>query len=158
MGFTEEDDETIRRLAREGFSASQIGTYLKPIRTRNSIIGRAHRKGIPLNEANGNAHMKKPGTKNSRQIIARRARRAAALAGGIIRRERCVLPVVVPKKVVDEDYSHCTHLLDLTIFSCRWPMWPHAEHSNQMFCGGTKVSSESYCPYHKKVAEPNGRD
>jgi GcrA cell cycle regulator len=49
MGWWDENgrDETLGRLAKEGFSASRIAEQLGEV-SRCAVIGRAHRKGIPL--------------------------------------------------------------------------------------------------------------
>lgn len=42
-----EDDADMSRLWLEGLSASKIGEELNPKRTKNSVLGRAHRLGLP---------------------------------------------------------------------------------------------------------------
>lgn len=113
--------ELLRKYWAEGLSASQIGARI--FMTRNAVIGKAHRIGLPLR---GNA-------------VANRNRSIAATS----RRKRKVVTVAPPP--VDGDVGRVA-FADLEAHHCRFI--PRESSDPTPFCGHRTVPGLAYCAHH----------
>ena len=126
MKWTAEDDANLKRYSEEGYSATEAGDMLG--RTRNAVLGRAHRMGVSFK------FMK---DKTS-----------------TVRHEP--LPEIIKEeevKVFLSDEGTPTHLykslLNLRHDQCRWPI-------NTKFCSEDKFPGSSYCLTHTKMSYRQG--
>lgn len=155
MAWEPEDLETLRRLAAEGLNARAIGAEMG--RSRNAIIGAAHRNKVALKrvipEAErvqrfGTPGSLRPGKGN------RRAKRPASgfnawpgdRPGGSQERKPARLPkmadpVVEPRRV---------HFSKLGPRQCRYALWGHEDAPSMLFCGH-EVKSGAWCPAHRAL-------
>lgn len=115
-----EEDQLILQLIAEGHSASVIGEKIG--RTRNSVIGRAHRLKL-----NGVEYIR----------------------GETVVKKSKPKPPTPPKKKkkppLDAKDLLVGALLELRNDQCRWPLSDH-------FCSNTKLGTEAYCAEHKALA------
>lgn len=149
MGWTDERIELLKKLWRDGLSASQIAKQLGGV-TRNAVIGKVHRLGL-----SGRAAPSKP----QRCVFkAPRPARVATAAPSAPRRltervkEREVTGEITPPapvRYVAEAPGMAT-LSTLGAHMCKWPIGdPMLE--NFTFCG-RRTDMGPYCDEHGQVA------
>lgn len=156
--WTEQEDALLRKLRKDGLSASEIGKQLG--RGRNSILGRCHRLGLsessdphrrprPLPKPRTIQFRPKtfqPTNGNGKTHAVKSAVRAAAKAAHKVK------PHVEPE--VPRPETACG-LLELTNESCRFPLGD-PKSPNFCFCGGSaSFPKVPYCDYHMRVAFNN---
>jgi GcrA cell cycle regulator len=142
-GWTDKRVELLRTRWAEGYSCTQIATDLGPGFTRNSVIGKVHRMGLPKRVAREKDYMRWR-TKKSLPTLPflppkteRKARKPVEFAPDT----RCVRPVeMVPE-------AERVHLLDLEPHHCRFPF---GEGTGISFCGRKKVAGLPYCSSHAR--------
>ena len=123
MQWTSEDDANLKKFAEAGYTSTQAGDAMG--RTRNSILGRAHRLGISFKFV------------KEKQPIP------------IVVEGKRPEPVVV--KVVKKLRKHPPRgrlyesLLRLRNDQCRWPL-------ETTFCDAAKLSDASYCAEHLQLS------
>lgn len=133
--WTQEQVMTLTRMWGEGYSASQIAHEM-PGRTRNSIIGKVSRLGLPARATNVypiprrarlDSTPRPQGYKNARQIA----------------QEAVWLPLenTTPVTLLDRKRSQCAWPLDL----------PHAIGAG-LVCGEPVHREQSYCAAHCRAA------
>ena len=133
MSWTPEKQEKLKKLWKQGYTASQIATMLGDT-TRNAVIGKAHRLNLQArakskkpaykaNEENNNV------TENKTQKLGRKAKFKALLLDKSFEQEN-------PKK-----------LEELTDDTCRWPIG-HPYEKNFYFCGRKSLEKLPYCKLH----------
>jgi len=133
MSWTPEKQEKLKKLWKQGYTASQIATMLGDT-TRNAVIGKAHRLNLQArakskkpaykaNEENNNV------TENKTQKLGRKAKFKALLLDKSFEQEN-------PKK-----------LEELTDDTCRWPIG-HPYEENFYFCGRKPMEKFPYCKLH----------
>ena len=133
MSWTPEKQEKLKKLWKQGHTASQIATMLGDT-TRNAVIGKAHRLNLQArakskkpayksNEDNNNV------TENKTQKLGRKAKFKALLLDKSFEQEN-------PKK-----------LEELTDDTCRWTICHHYEE-NFYFCGRKPMEKFPYCKLH----------
>ena len=68
-GYSAADDEKLADLWAKGLSAGEIGQRMDPVRSRNAVLGRARRLGLPKrdNPGGGKATRKAPRTPEAKQ-------------------------------------------------------------------------------------------
>ena len=156
MQWTHEAVESLKRLAREGLSASVIAATLGA-ESRNAVIGKASRIGIRLGggRASGSALPGAP---------ARRAR-PAALPIQPAYGDEASLPPCEPETrprwpVRDAEVGEMRRLRleDILESACRWPLGD-PRSGDFCYCGLATVEGRSYCDGHCRVAyrAPNAR-
>ena len=140
--WSEERTALLRKSWAEGLSASQIATKLGGT-TRNAVIGKVHRLGLPLRIERTNPRINKQRP----------------------RRQRCVpaapkaMPVKAPPLPVDLNrikelapIDPALSVLGLTNFTCRFPIGDPTDPAFT-FCGRTCNNVENpYCVQHHKLA------
>jgi GcrA cell cycle regulator len=149
--WTDDREEALKKLWADGLSASQIAGELGGV-TRNAIIGKVHRLGLP-------GRSKPRGTRRSKSDRPRRRpgrflvdagtsmplRSAAALEEPIDVRgstEQCSTKIAPLEQRVG--------LQQLNDSTCRWPI---GDPSNGMtFCGGRPIGDLPYCVHHSRIA------
>ena len=133
MSWTTEKQEKLKKLWKQGYTASQIATMLGDT-TRNAVIGKAHRLKLQArakskkptyksNEENNNL------TENRTPKLGRKAKFKALLLDKSFEQEN-------PKK-----------LEELTDDTCRWPIG-HPYEENFYFCGRKPMEKFPYCKLH----------
>jgi GcrA cell cycle regulator len=126
--WPDEDTNSLRQLWEGGYSASQIGKALG--RTRNAVIGKVHRLGLPKRReryAQGVRKVRVPKLK------------LAPLPVRVVQKK--VTPMYTPP---DEPVSLNLTLMHLELGQCRWP---HGE-GPIFFCGHPSHKASSYCEHH----------
>jgi hypothetical protein len=139
--WTAEQDDLLAYFVGQGASASQIGVELG--RSRNSVISRAHRKGIKLCEPTP----KRDGTRKRVRRPGRDPERSPQLAAVV--REKP--PSELPKPVA----GHPGGVLFLETVSeqCRWPLNQIKPIQEHRCCGErTWHKDASWCVKHAKEA------
>lgn len=126
--------QQLRDLWDEGLSCSQIARRLGRDITRNSVIGKATRLGLP---ARGNGSMSRKSYTRAKPVIVKEP----------------PAPVVEEEPVTLEDGSHVT-ILTITDRMCRWPIGDPVA-SNFHFCGRAPKAGAPYCEAHcRKAYQP----
>lgn len=140
--WTPERVETLKRLWAEGQSCSQIAAALKEGCTRNAVIGKIHRLGLP-----------------ERLKPARMVRRYAGPKAPRLSRTPAARPVAVkpegpprspPPAVIAIAPSLSVSLIALGFNACRWPTG--GDRADTTFCGHPAVPGQSYCSGHCAAA------
>lgn len=147
VGWTIEEDATLKRMADGGASAGDIGIALN--KSRNAVCGRAWRLGLTLHGA------KKPGGKV-------RLRKAQPRPVGVKkiklapRVQPTALPLAeaLPMTVEAPLPVNAVSWADLRDDCCKWPV-------GSMFCGAKAMPRKPYCPQHtyesrQTVSPPRG--
>jgi hypothetical protein len=143
--WTKEDDEILRREWAEGMDSRQIALLLSESRTKNSIIGRAHRLGLGIH-SRAHARGKRPTREKKAGVIFTPVSSTKPIAI-----ESLSPPLIVsglhdewltwPAEPVERDNNN----------GCRWPVGEKALEDD-FFCGMPKINGCSYCVEHKKRA------
>jgi len=133
--WSHEEDETFKAMWLEGKSAAQISRVL-PGRTRNAVLGRVFRLGLPQRVSS---------------IGAARAPRVAP-APRIVAPK----PVALPADEEQDPGPMDPPLTTLTVrdHHCKWPY--DAARSDYHYCGQPPKDDHPFCPYHcGKAYQPN---
>lgn len=146
--WTEDEDAVIKANAKD-LSASQVAKMLSG-RSRNSVIGRAHRMGLSF--------AKSPGLV---QMLARRPkpprvpRAVTNKASGFVRR------VAEPPRLKAEpipaeppNEQPTASILSVRIGQCKWPLGD-PQHPDFGLCG--KSCTGTYCTAHSRMAYQPGK-
>ncbi len=132
--WTDERVEQVRALWTEGLSGSQIARVLGGV-TRNAVISKVHRLGLPERPHTVNRHASWP------------ARTPKRLAKPPKEEPRLV---VEEPPVVLEDGSFAT-ILTINDRMCRWPIGDPSENEFH-FCGRKPEHGSPYCEAHARKA------
>lgn len=137
--WTEQEDAILTELRGKGFSATLMKKHL-PGRSRNAILGRVHRLGLPPRKI-------EPKHKKKRSEGKRRIREKPMLF---------TAPIVEIAPSTPEPVSLDLELDQLTERTCKWPFGD----GPFTFCGCEKEPDAGpYCAYHKQkaTAKPDTR-
>ncbi|RWM29445.1 GcrA family cell cycle regulator [Mesorhizobium sp.] len=167
--WTPEQDSLLRKLNADGLTASQIAAHFENF-SRNAIIGRAHRLGLVLANANGPiknrkrkhlADSKKPATPQRKKLIAgiehivRPAKPTAPEPIATAKAIPIVLPATVPTFTTRESYflplpgSPPVDLADMEGGKCHWPV--NGLYGREpIYCG--RPADGTYCRVHTRLA------
>lgn len=145
--WTAEQDETLANLLKAGDTARKIGLVVG--KSRNAVIGRAHRLGL---------HFKNPVGFQRKKTVAkdptRTSGRVSQPAHGFFRAVKLVRPRMgpMPAPVIPdhEPEPRMVALMDLRAGDCRYPLGDPRDAAFG-FCGHPTESS-SYCPFHRQLA------
>ena len=143
MSWTPETVELLKKLWGTGKTASQIAEIIGGI-TRNSVIGKAHRLGLPSKikkRVSLNSQNEKLSNNSSKPIskISRRNKFRSLLIEKDFEPEN-------PKQLEELDEN-----------SCKWPIG-HPNESSFYFCGRKSLKDFSYCKLHLLYAfQPKGK-
>jgi GcrA cell cycle regulator len=135
--WNEADTELLRKLWAEGFSCSQIGNKLG--RTKNAVIGRVHRLGLPQRLTHTTIKRKKicPGGFPPARRKARREPHAPTQ-----------LPAPLPPQRPPADWLE---LVELKRNHCRWPAGD-TRAGGVKYCGQPRDGTRPYCEHHARGA------
>jgi len=120
--WTEENVITLRKLWRDGLSASQIAREMK-VPTRNAVIGKIHRLGLSGRDKTKQADkVNLPKLEPKPVIIIARSERPLS---------RGLLPMAG---------------------KCKWPTGDPKDPANYFTCGRQSLSNGPYCKTHHEIA------
>ena len=152
VGWTDADNETLKRMAGNGYSAGQIADALGwP--SRNAVIGRASRMGVRLC---GRVATRKTVDAYHTPIVTtlrKRAHRRPTIAADFTMRfgSPAVVPQPAPKPIVPEPAPIVStgpkSLLKLGAKDCRFPLGPKLAAA-ELFCAAPVRAGSSYCTEH----------
>ena len=131
----------LKELRQGGWSASEIAAKLD-CPSRNSVIGKLHRMGLPcpnIRRAQADGPRKQKLTRPSSPRIPRRVKAEAA-----------AIPSVAPLPPIS--YEDCIELEHLEPSHCRWPV--EKDGQSMRYCGRKTCdrSSGVYCSGHAEIA------
>lgn len=135
-GWTEEEEEILRRMWGEGASATAIANALEN-RTRNAVLGKADRLHLP--------------TRSNKSREAPKARKRAMPKTPFMfgsGRKKGYRPVMnradapVPLEGIT--------VLTMQGIHCKWPV--AGEGQQTLFCGHGRESGKPYCRYHVRLS------
>lgn len=132
--WTEDRIKMLTRLWAKGFSCSQIANRMGGI-TKNAVIGKVHRLGLPGRERKIN-HQPKP--KPVKSI-------SGKVRAPVEQREK-PLPLPAERAPIRVPVA----LLDLEANMCRFP-FGEVGKPGFGFCGDSAVPGTSYCPEHHNI-------
>jgi GcrA cell cycle regulator len=143
--------ERLTKLWTEGATARQIAIELGV--TRNTVIGKVHRLGLPGRPkrlAGTMPRRRKPRSRGATMRIVRPAIRGNTALASMHAFE----PERGPESDVSENIipigQRCS-TLELSEGKCRWPIGdPSAP--DFFFCGGRTIEGLPYCGYHARIA------
>lgn len=140
--WTEAEDEMLRDLWSKDLSGGQIATLMH--KTRNSIIGRAHRMKL--------ARRRNPGNRTTRKPRSPKLLRVKRPVGK--RRISCVklgnagqVPRPKPVAIAPCQPPLMLGLMDISDATCRFPIGDPKD-TNFGFCGHNPKDGSSYCEGH----------
>lgn len=134
--WTEPRVARLKELHLARMSASQIADDLGEC-TRNSVIGKIHRLGLPPNPAFADYKT----TSESRERASRRRRTARKIAA----------PMRLIEEELEEAFTGPLNILfaELGPRSCRWIT---NKEKPETFCGCRSVLNSSWCRFHRALA------
>lgn len=145
MSWTDERIELLRQNWEAGMTASQIAETLGEGVTRNAIIGKAHRLGLPARPSP---------VKITEALDAVLDTVVAAVEGAIEGITAAPPPRAVPKRPrppAKPAKPAKTSLLDLSEKVCKWPIG-HPGETDFHFCGKAAQTGFPYCTEHCAIA------
>jgi len=151
MRWSPERENALREFALEGLAASRIASAMNQRfgsnYTRNAIIGKMRRLGVPLYHAVGpyQAGVKRsyPNRRKTVSLAKPRPKRPPKTRIMAVIRE--ALPDMASTEAIS---SNPVHLLDATDNHCRWPI---GEPSEMLFCGNPVLQAKGihqWCASH----------
>lgn len=144
MSWTEARVETLKAMWANGSSASEIATALGGI-SRNSVIGKVHRSGLPARRQRQSAP--KPSASLSPRPL-RKLQRVSAQAVKKRRDEAKLPPAPIVQAPMLAPNARRLSILDLTEHTCKFPLGDPKE-KGFAFCGAYKPANGSpYCDFH----------
>jgi len=161
-GWPKKQIELLKQLWSENRTCSYISNHIgEPFRSRNAVIGKIHRLGLPRpipdysKNARPNATPKKIKAKKA-EVTKPSKPQTPALHW--TKHNRLRLPLVeegIPNLSLNEIDAHIPigqrkNLMGLTDTTCKWPVGDPAT-PDFFFCGAT-TDTHVYCPYHWSVA------
>lgn len=155
MNWTDERVELLKKLWSDGLSASQIAAELGGV-TRNAVIGKVHRLGLSGRAKAAPAAA--PRARKPRPVVASAPAPVRTMVSGNTALAPVLRPMIVaePEEVSDPVANvvpmteRCT-ILDLTEFTCRWPVGEPGK-SDFFYCGSRTKTGLPYCAYHSRIA------
>lgn len=145
MSWTDERVELLKKLWSEGRTASQIAGELSNGITRNAVIGKVHRLGLPGRVKAPSMSMPRPRAPKPR-INRPMMRGANALA-------------LAPRPIEDVAVllSNPVTIIDLRESMCKWPLGDPTTPEFR-YCGAASPVGVSYCTFHSHVAYQPAQD
>lgn len=154
VDWTDERVELLRRLWSEGLSAGQVAAEIGAGVTRNAVIGKIHRLGLPDRAAAkpaGRARIGRPGENRQVEQAVRKPAPSAPIAPALT-------PIAEPAEVAIPVSDRVT-LLDLRDSMCRWPVGH--DGARHLFCGAHSADfahGRPYCAEHAEAAHERGTE
>ena len=154
MTWTEEWIEVLTRLWSEGLSASQIATELGPDVSRNAVISKAHRLGIPHDaKVSSEPKPRKPSRPpNPPAAVAPPMPQAPAPAPVAESQPPAPQPVgTPPEQKVAAPRSAGVTIMELGEAMCRFPLGDPTTPEFR-YCGAQASTGLPYCSHHAQIA------
>ena len=143
MTWTNETVERLKTLWAEGQSASVIACRIGG-KTRNAVIGKVHRLGLPGRATCARTHT--PGRRTQTlRARSRKDRHPAIKARAKPQRGSTALPELTPAP------PYAVTAATLTGVTCRWPIGDPFD-AGFHFCGRAAGEHVPYCPHHMAIA------
>jgi GcrA cell cycle regulator len=148
--WTEEQVERLRKWWSEGYSASQIARAFDCGFTRNAIIGKVTRLGLPRRsqltfvKSGGRIHaLNVVSGRTSARKVAKRQKRRHTVRSQLAERRVEILSITPPSAV---------SFFDVRDGQCKYPIgdWS-APVDRRFFCGAPSQERSAYCPDHHAV-------
>jgi GcrA cell cycle regulator len=150
--WTTDRVEHLKKLWADGLSASLIAAELGGI-SRNSVIGKVHRLGLPGRPKSPTASMprqRKPRSRGATMRIVRHTIRGNTALAALHAYE----PQFGPEPEFTENIipmgQRCS-ILELSEGKCRFPIGEPST-PDFFFCGGKTIEGLPYCGYHSRIA------
>lgn len=154
--WTEEDDNRIAEMLRDGLSASQIAARLGDDVTRNAIIGRVGRsealRAIGFKRRPGGERTKVPPADRK----PRPERKARPVARVAVASPPPLVPVVAPIPVEGKKHVAGLPMLKLKPGMCKWPVNDAAPGEFHLFCASP--AEGPYCECHRQRSIGKGTE
>lgn len=131
MSWTDSAIIDLTRKWSEGQSAAAIGATMGV--TRNAVIGKVHRLGLPCRRTvhrNPNPKVRRERVSKPRLFI--------------VKVEKPV-PTTIDDRLIPLEQRK--HLIDLNLWHCRWPVH-NPDDAEFFFCGAVAVEGKPYCEPH----------
>ncbi|SDT90262.1 GcrA family cell cycle regulator [Stappia sp. ES.058] len=154
MAWTTEREDLLRKLWLQGLSASQIAYVMAGV-TRNAVIGKAHRMGLPK---------RSPSTSHRPKQRVQRGQPSLACVGGkpAVRdsapdvRSTPRYDLDLEASAFESEHSSVSSedrvtLMTLTSKTCKWPIGDPAD-ADFHFCSRDADNNRSYCEFHHRLA------
>ena len=148
MAWTQEREDLLRKLWLQGLSASQIAYVMAGI-TRNAVIGKAHRMGLPKRSP-ATSHRPKPRVQRGQPSLALVGARPAPRESIIEKQFQRSLGLGYEAGFQAEQGDRVT-LMTLTSRTCKWPIGDPAD-ADFHFCSHDAENGRSYCEFHHSLA------
>lgn len=145
-GWTDERVETLKKLWADGLSASECARHLGGGATRNAVIGKVSRLGLPGRKVT----VRRPANDRWNTEDRRMERGDKPFKQAI----KAVKPNWRAEPLPDApatDIATITSILDLEDDHCRWPIGDPKQHGFG-YCGCKKVEGLPYCNAHARRA------
>ncbi len=171
--WTDERVALLRKLWAEGLSASEIARELGDGITRNAVIGKVHRLGLPGRAPSRSGNSRRASQQGTapapqRRQSATRSQPAAPTAGGgsgaganvatARKLEEAPAPAPVTRSAEDVvtpfERGRIRDIMELTRTSCRWPIGDPGDE-NFAYCGARAMDGLPYCEHHARIAYQN---
>lgn len=162
MTWTSEREDLLRKLWRQGLSARQIAYVIAGV-TRNAVIGKAHRMGLPKRSVTMTRRPKQRPVRGRPSLACIGGAQAAALAqdAGLATEAAAVeMTARIERELVrasfeagrsgasEQDWGK---LMTLTGGVCKWPIGDPVDPDFR-FCNCPAEDSRSYCAFHLRLA------
>lgn len=150
-GWTDKEDTALKSLWHRDVVLSHIAGILNKqfpdkVRTRNSVIGRAHRLGLgPRTTAQQNGK-KGNKVKKMNQLAAQAVPEQAPAQPKSLKQVVKYVPKQYPRS------AKAVSMMELTEKTCRWPIGEVEDKANFHFCGCEPKRGSVYCAEHYKLA------
>jgi GcrA cell cycle regulator len=143
--WTDERCDHLRTLWDDGLSARQIASELGDEFTRNMVLGKVSRLGLP---SRTRAH--RSPRKEHRKA---RASRTHGVNTDRIEHLSSATPTQTDTTMNDDAIPQAQRksLFELTDETCKWPVGD-VGHPSFFFCGGVAITGLPYCAYHARIA------
>lgn len=148
MAWTQEREDLLRKLWLQGLSASQIAYVMAGI-TRNAVIGKAHRMGLPKRSP-ATSHRPKPRVQRGKPSLALVGARPAPRESIMEKQFQRGLGLALETGFQAEQGDRVT-LMTLTSRTCKWPIGDPAD-ADFHFCSHEAENGRSYCEFHHGLA------
>lgn len=143
--WTDEEHAELVRMWREGLSATQIAKALGTGRSRNAVIGRAHRSNLPMRMESNSRKTNAFGRLRSARNMKRKVIYTPVAAA------RIKAPTINPRKPKAREAVDLIAPLDVPFLELqRWQCKAVTDDARyaQKFCGHMRAEDSVYCAAH----------
>lgn len=145
MAWSQERTDTLKKLWADGHSGSAIARRLGGV-TRNAVIGKVHRLGLPLR-----VRPAKNERKRRHRVYVPRPKPVPTTAYARMLATMPKEEIAAPYVELDIPLKERQTIETLEKHHCRWPIGD-PQHADFHFCGKQKVAGLSYCEFHARRA------